>query len=61
MRALTFFPGAGEADVGDWPPEPSFLVLGISEQRAVALAERYEQAAIVVGRRNGSARLLQLA
>ena len=53
-------PGEGRGDVGDWPPEPSFLVLGISEAEAAALGRRYGQAAIVVGRRGEEARLLVL-
>ena len=43
---------------GDWPPEPSLLVLGIDEPDAVALAGEFRQAAIVVGRRGGAARLV---
>jgi ADP-ribosylglycohydrolase len=34
-----------------WPPEPSFLALGLSEQQGLAIGRAYGQAAIVVGRR----------
>ena len=27
--------GSGGADAGDWPPEPSVLVLGIPEDSAI--------------------------
>ena len=57
-NGLTFFQGAGTADIGDWRPEPSFLVLGISEKHAANLCERYGQAAVVVGMLRGNARLL---
>ncbi|HIG69301.1 MAG TPA: DUF3293 domain-containing protein [Myxococcales bacterium] len=57
-KGLTFFQGAGTADIGDWPPEPSFLVLGISQKVAADLCKRYAQAAVVVGTLRGNARLL---
>ena len=39
--------GAGLDPDGDWPPEPSLLVLGIDRERAAALAERFGQNAFV--------------
>ncbi len=54
---LTFYRGAGRADIGNWPPEQSVLILGISEERALSLGRRYDQAAIVVGTRHEPARL----
>lgn len=33
-RGLNCFQGEGQADDGDWPPEPSLRVLGISEADA---------------------------
>lgn len=39
--------GAGLDPDGDWPPEPSLLVLGIDRQQAGALAERFGQNAFV--------------
>lgn len=55
---LPHFPGAGVAIGGDWPAEPSLLVVGIAEADAVALAREFEQHAIVAGRRGGPARLV---
>jgi hypothetical protein len=50
-----FFEGAG---IGEgWPPEPSFLILGISEAEACELGCRFGQLAIVVGDRGSPARL----
>ena len=60
VLGLTFYPGAGKADVGDWAPEPSALILGMSELEAVELGQRYGQAAIVIGVRGEPARLLPL-
>ena len=57
-RGLNCFQGEGRADDGDWPPEPSLLVLGISEADAVSLARELEQHAIVSGSRGGEARLV---
>ena len=57
-RGLTFYPGEGRADVGDWPPEPSLLVVGVTESDALKLGDRFGQAAIVVGERGQQARLL---
>ena len=53
-----FLRGASVADAGDWPPEPSLLVLGLPRAEALALAARYGQEAIVAGRRGGAASLL---
>ena len=42
--------GAGQAISKEWPPEPSFLILGISFAEAVRLMKKYEQNAILFGR-----------
>ena len=57
-RGLAYFSGAGVAADGAWPPEPSLLVLGLSEAEALALARELGQLAIVVGRRGEPARLV---
>jgi hypothetical protein len=48
--------GVGEA----WSPEPSLLILGMTEAEAAALGRRFGQLAVVVGDRGGPARLLWL-
>lgn len=40
-------PGSGRGADGDWPPEPSFLVLGIPLETAKRLAGKYRQYAFV--------------
>jgi hypothetical protein len=50
--------GRGVGTIGDWPPEPSLLVLGLSEDQGLELGRSFGQAAIVVGRRGEPARLL---
>lgn len=40
-------PGAGVGRGGDWPPEPSLLILGIARAQAEALARLYAQNAWV--------------
>jgi len=42
-------PGWGIGDDRRWPPEASFLVLGINKEQAISLAKRYKQRAIVCG------------
>ena len=42
-------PGWGIGDDRRWPPEASFLVLGINKQQAISLAKSYNQLAIVYG------------
>ena len=46
--------GEAVADAGDWPPEPSALVLGIRREDALALAREFGQSAILCGRRGGA-------
>jgi sugar phosphate isomerase/epimerase len=46
-RGLTMIEGVGQHPSGDWPGEPSFLVLGLDLEAAKALGRKYEQNAIV--------------
>jgi hypothetical protein len=55
--AYPFYRGEGKGD-GDWPAEPSLLVLGISETEAAAMARRFGQAAVLFGERGEPVRLL---
>ena len=47
QRSLTFFEGVGQNPSMEWPGEPSYLVLDMSMQAAMALGRKYEQHAIV--------------
>ncbi len=51
-----YFRGEGQG-AGDWPPEPSLLVLGVSEAEAAGLARRFGQAAVLFGERGKAVRL----
>lgn len=51
------FTGEGVGDAGDWPPEASVLVLGVTEAEAAALSRRFGQAAWVWYRVGGLAEL----
>lgn len=53
-----FYEGEGIPAGDDWMPEASFLVLGIPRERAIDLARRFEQHAIVAGRQGGAAELV---
>ena len=46
-RSLTFLPGAGRHPSNGWPPEPSFLVLGLALEASKNLGRHFEQNAIV--------------
>jgi hypothetical protein len=46
---LHYLEGAGVPDTPGWEPEQSYLVLGISQRDAVAIAKHHGQCAIVCG------------
>ena len=48
-----FIPGFGRGTTGDWPAEPSFLVLDIELNEAIGMARRFGQLAIVTGELDG--------
>ncbi|MCK5769356.1 DUF3293 domain-containing protein [Algiphilus sp.] len=51
-------PGRNLADAGDWPPEHSLIVAGLSRGEARRLAARFRQNAVVWLSRGSRARLL---
>lgn len=53
-----WFAGLGVGDAGDWPPERSFLVLGLRREAAIELGRRHGQNAVVWGARGGRPELL---
>lgn len=53
-----FLPGLGIPQEPGWRPEVSLLVLGMPAARALRIARRFGQNAIVAGRRGGRAQLL---
>jgi len=55
---LPIFSGHGVPDEGDWPPEASLLVLGVSEAAALRIGHDHGQNAVVVGTHGGPARLV---
>jgi hypothetical protein len=57
-RNLLFLNGFGEAANGEWPPEPSLLVLGLKRELAVELAKEFKQNAIVCGQKGKEAELV---
>ena len=46
-RGLCFFAGVGQHPSGNWPGEPSFLVLGLALEAAKSLGKAHEQNAVV--------------
>ncbi len=60
-RGLAWLAGSGQGAAGDWPAEPSRLVLGIGEADAVALGRLFGQNAILAGGRGQAARLVWVA
>jgi hypothetical protein len=57
-RGITHFHGEGLGDSGVWPCEPSFLVLGLNLEEAIALGREQGQHAVVFGRFNKPAQLV---
>lgn len=55
-----FYPGETTADDDQWPPEPSFLVLGMARSDGVALAQKFAQAAILYGQKGSVAQLIEV-
>jgi hypothetical protein len=53
-------PGVGRDPGGEWPAEPSVLVLDISRREAAILGRSYEQNAIVFVEKGGAPELLLL-
>ena len=51
----------GVAQQGDWPPEPSFLALGIDRPTAIALGREFGQNAIVWAGSDACPRLIACA
>jgi hypothetical protein len=61
FRGWTFYAGMGVGRDGLWPPEPSFLMVGVSESEAIEVARHFGQHAIVAGRTGEPARLVWVA
>jgi hypothetical protein len=56
----SFFLGQGRDPTGHWPPEDSVLVLGMQEEVARSLGQRFGQVAIVTVDHTATPRLLWL-
>lgn len=56
-----FHLGQGVGTDGTWPAEPSLLILDIEQKEAIALAQRYGQAALVYGEQGETAQLVWLS
>jgi hypothetical protein len=57
-RGWLHYHGNGVGRDGDWPAEPSLLIVGVSEREALELARSFGQNAIVAGRLGEPARLV---
>ena len=60
LTSYAVFAAEGKDTLGDWPPEISFFVGGISKEEAILLGKKYEQNAIVYGEINSPAELILL-
>ncbi len=58
---LEQYPGTGIPDRGDWLPEESVLVAGISELEAIRIGREFGQNAIVCGEGGKAARLVMVS
>jgi len=46
-RGFAFLAGEGRGEIGEWPPEPSVFVIGLSRAQAASIGRRFRQNAIV--------------
>jgi len=51
LISIKILPGLGIGDDSDWPPEASCCALNISPEQAVALGRKFDQNALVFGRK----------
>ncbi len=58
QRGYAVMRGEGVGDGGDWLPEPSLLILGISKKAAIELGRLFGQNAVVAGRVGQAVELL---
>jgi Protein of unknown function (DUF3293) len=58
---LAYFSGAGIGIRGNWPPEPSFFILGLDERTAIQLGLDFDQHAILSGRKGEPAELIWMS
>jgi hypothetical protein len=58
LEPYDYFYGLGRGKDTSWPIEDSFFILNISLEKAVLLAKKYEQHAILYGLRNSEAKLI---
>lgn len=59
LAQYKIFEGEGRDPKGEWQPERSFLVMGITKTDAEILAKTYRQRAIVFGEKGKPAELLE--
>lgn len=57
---LVYYEGRGVHPSGTWPPEPSFLVMGLDEDQARALGHRHGQNAVLCCEASAIPRLILL-
>jgi len=57
-QRLTYLRGSGADPAGEWPAEPSLLVLGADPVTALMLARRYSQHAILCADADATPRLI---
>ncbi len=59
LAKYQIFEGEGRDSNGEWQPERSFLVFGISRKKAKSLAVKYNQRAIIYGESGKPAELME--
>jgi len=60
MTGSIIVPGIGQDPGKQWPEEPSFLVIGLTQNQACELGKRYEQNAIVYSAQDAIPKLILL-
>jgi hypothetical protein len=52
LKVYEIFKGEGKGRDGNWPPEESYFVAGISREDAITLGKEFRQTAILVSGKN---------
>lgn len=58
IHTYRYFKGLGVGPDPNWQPEESFLIVGIDKESAITLGRKYNQNAIVFGKKGERAELL---
>jgi len=60
ISKLKYFEGEGQGIDSTWAPEKSILIIGISKSESIRIGNKYNQNAILIGKKGNAAELILL-